>query len=314
MNFPPFQRTTQKMDSNLPYKAMKIPGTYKRLRRGLSSGKADKARGTQDTVRGKKNDRNPNPVPEGRNGDLPVPVLNNGSCHQVQEDDDDGLEERIFEAVSKLEPTFYEAFLRAKTLHARMVRAFEADGYRVVYKKTPIVISIVGNYFAILGRQLVRGISSTLIPLTLAELHVIIDIEEKVIALNLRLDHAADAKPAQRSTTPSREAAQEPVVMRHHPTAESTEISITNEASERTILSSRGHQGVIPINPGALVEWGAGNDGAIVIDSGEESTSQMEQKSSDGGSKGSTEKVEEDAWWWDEVDAISEVVSKKWQR
>lgn len=298
------------MDSNLPYRAMKIPLTYKKGQLGLSKDNVDNTSGTQCTVGGKKNDRNPNLVPEGRNGDLPVPVLNNGSCHQVQDDDDDGLEERIFEAASRLEPTFYEAFLSAKTLHASMVRAFEADGYRVVYRKTPTVISIVGEYFAILGRQVVRGISSMLIPLTLAELHVIIDIEEKVIALNLRLDHAADAKPTQRSITPPQEAAQEPVVMMHHPTAESTEISITNEASERTIPSSRGHQGVIPVDPGAPVELNAGNDGAIVIDSVEESTSQMEYKSSDGGSKGSTEEIEEDAWPWNEVDAISEVVSK----
>ncbi|KAG7006963.1 hypothetical protein G7Y79_00012g032990 [Physcia stellaris] len=265
------------MDSNLPYKAMDNPLTYKKGQLRLFKDNVDDTSGTKCTFGGKKNDRDPKFIPEGRNGDLPVPVLNDGSCHQVQEDDDDGLGERMFEAVSRLEPSFYEAFLRAKTLHASMVRAFEADGYGVVYKKTPIVI---------------------------------IDIEEKVIALNLCLDHTADAEHAQRSITPPQEAAQEPVVMIHHPTAESTEISITNEASERTIPSSRGHQGVIPINPGAPVEWGAGNDGAIVIDSGEESTSPIGQKSNDGGSKGSTEEIEEDARSWKEVDAISEGVSK----
>ena len=95
----------------------------------------------------------------------------------------------------------------------------------------------------------------------------------------------------------------------HHrytcPTAESTEISITNEASEKTI-QKREQQVDIPVNPGGLVELDAGNYGATIINSGEKSNSQMEQKNSDDGSRGWIEEIDEGAWSCDKVDATSE--------
>ena len=120
-------------------------------------------------------------------------------ANQIQEFDE------VLEASKKLDPTLRKSFLLAIGIHARIVRAFPFDGDRADPGATTTKrLGPLQKLLASFHRQVIQGIDRTLVPLMLAEFHIVNHVLIQLPPADIGQTHEAEESPLPQTAVSSK--------------------------------------------------------------------------------------------------------------
>ncbi|KAL8796947.1 MAG: hypothetical protein Q9195_000718 [Heterodermia aff. obscurata] len=216
-------------------------------------------------------------------------VSDDNSRLDIQEVNADGLGEQVLEASKKLDPTLRQAFWQAIEMHTRIVRAFLFDKDRADPRATAKRLSPLQKLLASWRRQVIQGIHKMLVPLMLAELDIVNHILIQLLPADTEQIDEVEGSPLPQHAVSSR--------VLDSNSAVGFDYDLEGD-SVKTKLSSRGHDRVTCLNPGAQVELASSFDSVITTVSSNNHGSESAENGID--PEFSIQKI-------DTIDAVSEV-------